>query len=283
LNLDTIRMRLELIYAAISRGRAAFIAATIASLASIVTAWNAYFSSYRSFPLNFGAFPTPETATTFSEKELLKQWVESLWITISPLGIKIGISDAAVLSSISLYIIVVWLFFAVRRQNRAVGNLLYDMRNVSQPELHDLVFHAIATSMLFISVSDNDRPFAQVADVRDANARRSVLLRKTITVLFYLPAISVVLLFIVDVLSLTTIQAAFRPGHDPLLVRVLNRSVDLTATDILKLIGMTVVELILALLTVSVTRRVIEFEEATTRLIKDYADRFSKAKTSQSE
>jgi hypothetical protein len=145
------------------------------------------------------------------------------------------------------------------------------MRNVSRPELHELVFHAIANSMLFISVSDNDRPFERVADVRDETSRKSVLLRKSVVLLFYLPAVAVVLLFIVDVLSLTTIPAVFRPGHKPLLIRVIEGSADLGFDDILQLIAMSLFELVLAIFTIVATRRVVHFENATTSVIKDYA------------
>src|SRR2546423_14154117 len=114
MDIEIIKIRIELMKEAIRRSRGAFIASTILSVSLIVTAWNAYMSSSRSFPLHAAPLPNDSVAQ-WAQVELVKQWVDSLWVTITPLGIRIGISDAAVLGALGLYIIAVWMFFCVRR------------------------------------------------------------------------------------------------------------------------------------------------------------------------
>ena len=73
------------------------------------------------------------------------------------------------------------------------------------------------------------------------------------------------------------IPAAFRDGHQPLVERLLNGSIDLTFADGTKLLAMSVVELILAIMTTSVCRRIRDFEGATTTLLREYARQFAPA------
>jgi hypothetical protein len=263
MNFDALRIRLDLINESVRRSRAAFLAATIASLSLIITAWNAYLSEYRSFPLDMTAFSGDEV-TKMAQMELIKGWVGSLSFNIAPLGIRIGIADAAIVGSLGLYIIAVWMFFCVRRENRTVANLFFDMRRVEDPDLHELVYHAVTESMLFLSVRNDDEPLKSVDDVPRIPGKKAVLLRGSLRVLFYLPAIAAFSLLGFDVLSLFALPAAFRSTHQPLLL-----GHSLSAMTILKLIAMTAISTVVAISTLFVCQRIMAFEAATTSLIQE--------------
>lgn len=265
---ESIKIRLDLIKESIHRSRVAFLAVTIASLSLIVTGWNAYLSTYRGFPLDMRDFST-EPITRVAQMELIKAWVNTLWVSIAPLGIRIGIGDAAVIGSIGLYIIAVWMFFCVRRENRAVANLFFDMRRVQDAELQELVYHAVTENMLFLSVQNDDEPLDSVDDVPRAPKKKAVLLRGSLKVLFYLPAVAVFLLLFLDIGSLFLFRAVFRTPHGPLLEGWLGGAQSLSGGTALLLIGMTFIETGIAIMTLVVCRRIMAFEAATTRLIRE--------------
>jgi len=268
MNFESIKIRLDLIQSSVQRSRVAFVAVTIASLSLIITAWNAYLSSYRSFPLD-PATLSEEPFTRAAQTELIRAWVSTLWVTIAPLGIRIGIGDAAVVGSIGLYIIAVWMFFCVRRENRTVANLFYDMKRVPDAELKELVYHAVTENMLFLSVRNDDEPIGSIEDVPRAPRRKAVLLRGSLKILFYLPAIAVFLLFFLDMASLFIFKAVFRTPHDALLEGMIHGAHTLSLASAAKLVGMTLVEVVIAIMTLIVCRGIMAFESATTMLIRE--------------
>jgi hypothetical protein len=161
------------------------------------------------------------------------------------------------------------MFFCVRRENRTVANLFYDMQSVSDPLLTEFVQHAVAESMLFLSVHDDDEPLQSLKDVPRSGGKRSVLLRKSLAVLFYLPAITVWFVLALDVGSLFVINAAFRDPHAPLFSGLMDGSMGLTGSEVAKLTAMTVAEVTLALMIFFVCQRIMAFEHATTQLIRE--------------
>lgn len=264
MNFEALRYRLEIIERSVERSRAAFITSTIAALALMIGAWNAYLSAYRGFPLWMRSFSSTEV-TKAAQKELLKQWVESTWVSFTPLGIRIGIGDAAVIGGLGLYVISVWLFFAARRENRTIAHLFYDVQRNDNPDIHRLVHHGVTSAMLFLSVADDDLPMSTVESVEDNRGGRSVLLRKSVNVLLYLPAIAIFFILALDVASLFVLKAAFRESHQPLL---LGRELDLGERTQFGV--MTFVEIVVALATTYVCQRIIAFERATTDLIRQH-------------
>src|SRR5882672_4407019 len=109
---------------AITRSRLAFLATTIASISIFIAEWNAYLSWYRRFPLKL-EFPK-NIVTEEAFRRVIQQYAESRVITISLLGIHIGVSDLAVLGTFALFVCSIWLFFNVRRENHVIGTLLVD-------------------------------------------------------------------------------------------------------------------------------------------------------------
>lgn len=112
----------------------------IVSLSITLALWNGYFSWYRFFALK-PAFnrcdgcPAGTTATeptTLAQEQLLKSWVESLIVTVSPLGMKFGVSDISFVGSTSLLILVTVVFYCARRENHTIAHLLIDSKDESQ-------------------------------------------------------------------------------------------------------------------------------------------------------
>src|SRR6266404_5347203 len=97
-----IKVRLKGSIEAVKRARLAFLASTVASLAVFITEWNAYLSWYRRFPLKEKLPDNEVTREAF--KYVLQEFVESRVITISLLGIRVGVSDMAVLGSLTLLV-----------------------------------------------------------------------------------------------------------------------------------------------------------------------------------
>src|SRR3954464_15909403 len=138
-----LEYRLDIVKNAAERTRLALITATIAASVTVIAAWNAYLSAYRGFPMLKDFAKSDPTRR--AQSELIRQWVESQWISLEPLGIRIGISDAAVVAGLGLYLIAIWLFYASRREHRAVAHLLSDVEHVDDDDIHRLVHHAVTS------------------------------------------------------------------------------------------------------------------------------------------
>jgi len=130
-----------------SRTRLAFIAITIISIAIIVAEFNSYFSWYVQFLTGGSNFPLPITdcdthqnidgctfpqhinnAAAEAQKALIDEWIKSNRVTVSLLGVNFGMSDAAILGSISLFILSLWFFACIRRENHLIADLLIDAK-----------------------------------------------------------------------------------------------------------------------------------------------------------
>ena len=102
----TLELRLEAAQAAQERTRIAFFATTLVSLAVLIAVWNAYLSSYHAYTLENALSLAPNTAPGIHklQEELLTQWVRSMSITISLIGITVGVGDAPIIASFALLI-----------------------------------------------------------------------------------------------------------------------------------------------------------------------------------
>ncbi len=192
-----IKVRLKGSIEAVKRARLAFLASTVASLAVFITEWNAYLSWYRRFPLKEKLPDNEVTREAF--KYVLQEFVESRVITISLLGIRVGVSDMAVLGSLTLLVFSIWLFFSIRRHNHATGSLLRDTRNL-ELSVKRLVYYGVTSFLVFTTVSSYDEAIGTLEDM--PSTREARLSRGVVTLLFYLPALVIVLTILADVLSM---------------------------------------------------------------------------------
>lgn len=208
---EVIRVRLHAVSEAQRRTRAAFLAATIVSLAIIITCFNAYFSWYRNFVLKKDWPVSPVTAE--AQKYLTEEWVKSLKVSIPMLGINVGVGDAAVLGSLSLLIISIWLFFSVRRENHTIGLLLQETQDCDAARLH-MIFHGVVSYSVFTTVTKIDSP---IRNLRIQNSEGSVwFVRTAFRILVLLPSVAILFLLVMDIISIFHLAAPFRESHEPL-------------------------------------------------------------------
>jgi hypothetical protein len=258
--LTVIQVRIQGASEAVKRARFAFLVSTVASLAIFITEWNAYLSWYRHFPLS-PAFPANEV-TREAFKYVLQQFVEDRVITVSLLGIRVGVSDMAVLGSLTLLICSIWLFFSIRRHNHSVGSLLRDTKSLA-PVVRRLVYYGASSSLVFTTVTAYDAAISSLE--AEHSTREAKLTRVVVTVLFYLPAVVIALTIMADLLSVFFLNAVFTFPHAPLGFRdaTLGRKVQFVAME-LAAVGIGVPTFFLC-------RKIIDFEQSTGAVLREYA------------
>lgn len=98
-----------------------------------------------------------------------KNWTSSRIVSVPLLGIRVSVDDAAVLGTIVMFVLSMWLLLVTRRENLTIGSLLRDTctTNALPNERQDpaarrdrasanergwLIFHAIAANSLFVTL-----------------------------------------------------------------------------------------------------------------------------------
>jgi hypothetical protein len=210
MNLDFFKMRIDAIRDATSRNRWIYATATISAVAQMLAAFNLLFSWLRTFPLSGRPFPKDPVVAEL-QKAMLRNWVDSHFISIPLLGLKFSITDASVVGSFLLCILSVWLFFSMRRENHLIGQTLTEAQHCGD-DLKAYVYLGITGTQIFATVSNNDKPFTTLrTPERD---ERGVVLKGSVYVLMYLPAIAIFFVLFTDFLSLV-LPSAFRSPHEP--------------------------------------------------------------------
>lgn len=183
-----ISVRLESVASATSRTRRTFLIMTIFCAAINIALWNGYLSWIRGI-----AMPKMESGQTTENSEvknpmeinaegnkkvLVDEWIRSQTISFNLLGIKLTTFDLSVLGSISLVIVMIWYFFAIRRENRTIVPFLKEIsdevkrlrnerdkhKRQEAADLANLVFLGIVNNIVFINIADNDNPSTIVKD-----------------------------------------------------------------------------------------------------------------------
>ena len=267
---NVLRARIDGAAQAQKRSRTAFLASTIMSLAILIAMWNAYFSWYRGFlfkasvpstNITLEAQKTPEVQRTLeAQKTLIDEWVRNREITMPILGIKAGVGDGAVVGSVSLYVICIWVLLSMRRENHIIGILLND--TTSCPEsIRNIVFHGIVAFAVFTTVSNFDAPIKKLN--QQPTESRSWLTRGTYKILIALPAITIFLIMAMDVISIRFLGAPFREGNQALWWT-------LTREDWTKRAFMEAVCLLLLIPTAILCVRTIGYNDGTQSVLQEY-------------
>ena len=262
-----IGTRLEGAREAIKRSRLAFLATTIAAISIFTTEWNAYLSWYRRFPLKT-AFPN-NPVTEDAVRRVIQQYIESRVITISLLGIHIGVSDLAVLGTFALFVCSVWLFFNVRRENHLIGTLLVDTAD-EDVHLRRYVYYGISSFLVFTTATLSDEPIASLSkkEMEDQKNRpqslSSKFFRKALSGLFIFPALVAFATIVFDILSLYVFPSVLGFPHDPLGYGALERRWKV------QLVIMQVIALGFSMPTAYVCFKIPEFEKSIATLLQKY-------------
>ncbi|SRR6266404_1545864 len=260
----TLQLRLEGVREANKRARFALGAAIIASLAILTAVWNAYGSWNRFVPL-VPQFATSEV-TRLAQEELLKEWVKNQTVSVDILGIRVSIFDGALLGSIGLFVISLWLFFSVRRANRAIGFLLHDTKKEKLGlDILRMVYHGVISTLIFIDTGNGDYPVCNLDDIGGPH-QRALFVRWAYRGLFFLPAVAIASIVIGDMSSLFFLAAPFRQGNPQLFKdpQVPNGWV------LGKLIGMELIAVVLMIQTFICCWKCQRFETCTSEVIKEF-------------
>jgi hypothetical protein len=262
---DAIKVRLEALKESTSRSRYALLAATIAAISMLVAEFNSYISWNRDFAF-MGKLAKEGGPTRVLQDHMLESWSASTNMEISLLGIKVSSSDATILGGMALFFLTLWLFYSVRRENRLVGTLLRDTRDVSIP-LMDLAYSGTISYMVLtaihprkrriITLSDDDKKaFDEETKAQGMRSRRFF----GVQLLFFLPPLAIGASIAFDVISLH-IAAPFRESH------VLPPMDD---ADLHKFYGYTIAGGLGLALTLYNCIRVQLFDSATGSVIREY-------------
>jgi hypothetical protein len=291
-------LRVENAQEALRRSRYAFIAATVLAVAMIVAEFNSHFSWYRQFALNLDndtfqgvghpnpkiatkpdvptepfltaralRQPTDASVTTELQKAMLHDWVESKRVAIGLLGVNIGMSDAAILGSLSLWILATWFYYAVRRENHLIGRLLIDASHEDDPETHRLVFFGISDYTVFITVTSTDAPISAL-DHQKQPLQSGFRSRFVITTLFFLPGIAIGFIVISDICSLL-LEAPMRWPHYSMWDHLLK-----DGWAIAWLLFIEGFALVFGVCTVFLCGKVFAFEKATGEIMLEFYNKY---------
>ncbi|HET7504107.1 MAG TPA: hypothetical protein VFK02_23965 [Kofleriaceae bacterium] len=216
---DTVKVRLDAMRDTTGRSRMALLATSLAALSLLIADFNMYLSWNRTFAL-MPRFAGEQSPTDEAQHRLLGDWVDSLSMSISPLGIHVSVADATLLGGIGLYFLTLWFFYCMRRENHLIGDLLRDTRNADR-SIMDLTYSGIMSYMVFTAVHPDRQPVASLAQVSTSSGRlgRAAHVRWRTTrypgtqLLFWLPPLAIVFSIVLDVISIYWLAAPFRTGR----------------------------------------------------------------------
>lgn len=263
----SIELRLDAARDALARSRTAFLVSTVISVAILVSAYNAYLSWRRDFVFQ-GSWPGNEP-TAFAQQKLISEWVTSHDISVSLIGVRFSVSDASVLGSLSLFIITIWFYYIMRRENHLIGRLLQDTQNHTF-NVREAVLHGIASNLVFTTMSRTDDPIKNL-DAPPRNVTEDFPSRGLLRLLLYLPVVTIGFVLLFDILTVFALSAPFRYPHNHLLDT-------LKGVPAAKAIIFDIVALFFGTLTFFRCRDIERYEEATATVLRQYARRLKRDK-----
>lgn len=190
IKLRSIESQLTLMKEAAQRVRFAFVVMTIASSAILFTVWNNNFSRDRSMAFenppstpaasSGGRAEQPPAAGRESHKplyeygteQLVSEWYKNRIIQVGLLGIRVSVSDIAMVGSFTLVVITIWFYFCQRRENRALVSLVTDVQG-EEYELRNMVYQSIRHSLVLITIGESDEALSwKRGDLRKPDGAR---------------------------------------------------------------------------------------------------------------
>jgi hypothetical protein len=286
--LKTIEIRLSGIKDSTHRSRFVFIIMTIMAAAILISLWNGMLSWDRGMAFEERTLEEGKVTQLIIDNRttVTNEWLKNLVISVGLLGIRISLTDLAVIGSASLIIIMVWFFFSQRRENRAiVGLLRYCSDKFKSGELSkevcNLVYEGVVQSIVFIDMGGGDQPIKGLVagdsgptsqptetstSLSDSKAPPKLFVRRILKGLVFLPPVTILMIFISDISSLF-IPSYLRDNHK-LLCQILFDGEHNIA--VVKIILFDLFALISCRYTWYLCRRCREFSEATSETIQEY-------------
>jgi hypothetical protein len=277
---EHLKLRVPAVQEAVKRTRFAFFLCTLAAFASIICLWNGYISTNRfiaerEMPTDCGSLSPRDCGERDRQRELLvdgyRSWVDSTSININLLGIRIGVSDFAVMDSMGLYILLYYSLLTIRRENREIGQLLRDT-SAKLDQIGYAAYCAVNSYMVFNLNRGDDRPIDSL--VQSRGLVRIRLIRQVFDILVWAPAVVILLTIISDVLSLISVypypfSSLYRPSniyHSSLRVQLV------------EFIIMDSAAVLFGILSVTAIRHIRKYGSATRAVLDEFSRELHKRK-----
>src|ERR1051325_5833038 len=150
-----VEARLKAIADATANVRYAFaVCVVIAGTLSLVE-WNAFLPTHRVLAAPLPTITEPkgvDEPVPDLRRTIRAMWVESTFVTVPLLNVKIGINDVAVLGTFTLFIMSMWWYWCVRREHHAIATLLRDTYH--DAALSPFIYHTIADAAFILDQQD---------------------------------------------------------------------------------------------------------------------------------
>lgn len=214
---EHVENRIDAIHDTVKRARSALLLCILASGAMFLCLWNTYASWDRDFAfLDDSDSQGVDGKLSLSDKtkaawenhvnalpqhlheHQLHSWIDTQVVSVALLGIKISVSDFAIIGSVALAICSLYLLLCVRRENHEVG---YLFREMSEDELRSYGPHALAmvSSFMVFNLSDDGSPDGVMRSLKAKPIERKILLiRKASYLLDFFPAITIAATILCD-------------------------------------------------------------------------------------
>jgi len=261
-------LRLKAARAAQERSRLALFATTLISFALLTGAWNGYVSFYRDLAFDFRALPEGKDLSGIRklQESTLAEWVKSRWISVSALGIEVGVNDAPTLGGAALLVALVWLYLCIRREHYTIAFLLHDYGDERFDEGTKWgVFHGINLFTVFTTVGHFDEPLASLRGPLPDDKEWAPS-RWAIKAMYLLPTVTLFAVIALDIGSVFRLSPA-RPSNDRLIFLLINEG---KYAEIANIVLWEAVAVVLLFAVWQINRRVFRFTSATERLLRDF-------------
>jgi hypothetical protein len=264
---DFYKMLVEQVEKTSQRGRWILSISIIISLSQLGAAFNFTFGYLRIFTeyliFDAPAWPTSSTPLSELQKELVKNWVDQLTININLIGAHFSVADANIIGGFALFIITVWLFYAARRENHLIGRACKIAESETK-EYKSYLFFGICSTQLFGALSSNDAPIASL----NQNQQKTVTgIRWLVTVLFYLPAITIASNITTDLLSVFRLHAVFRGSRQTLFEFLSDKK--MFAPMLPHIITPILVQLVILWFTIKLVKSIVSYQQGTVSLLQE--------------
>ena len=213
----------------------------------------------------------------YLREKLLGNWVESQFVSVPLLGVKVNVADAAFLGSIALFILTVWLFYSMRRQNHIIATSFRMAANyhhtagsnripnpnsdaaVKKFQPLEYIYYAVTATSIFVTATENDNPKTSIGFLATSEAAIFGT-RIAYSAMLYLPALVIAFVFLCDILSLSFIPAPFRISPNEL-------AAQLTGGEVIKCVFIECTAVMLGTACFILGRQCLRYEDANRSVI----------------
>jgi hypothetical protein len=185
-------------------------------------------------------------------------------VKINLLGVDLAEDDVSVIGSLGLYVLTLWFFYCMRRENHLIANLFIDALENGDQEINLSAYHGIASYTVFTTIGSDD----PIQIIHPRPPREMALARVHPTnialALFFLPPFTISFTIITDVISLFRVSP-FRFSTDPLIF-------NMNKWEWTEVVVIETVAALIFILTLIKCREILKFERATEGVLRQFHD-----------